>query len=256
MEVKNITSAQNQIIKDVVKLATSSKARREEGLVILDGVHLCEEYLKTQDNASFEMLFFAERFSQNSEFSQFKNQENLIEIADSLMTKISPSKSPIGILGVAKIDKPEPLENSFILICENIQDPGNLGTIIRSGASFGVDAIFCENCADAFSPKVLRASMGGVFYTKIFENIGLEEIRKNFDGQILGATLKDNSENIFTTNLPERVAFLVGNEGAGITPEAEKICDGFVKIPMTNNFESLNVAVATSILCAEKSRGK
>ncbi len=251
-----ITSAQNDIIKNISKLSNSAQARRKQGLIVLDGVHLCEEFLKKK--GKLKQLFFTEKFAQHSEFTKFADLEVLIEIPESLMQKISPSKTPIGLLGIGKRnslnDDNFSGQENFILILENIQDPGNLGSLLRSAVGFGVKGIFCEGCTDVFSPKVLRASMGAAFYTKIWENYGLENIREKFTGTICGTSLADGSQNIFEVNLDGQVAFILGNEGAGISEQAQLICDQLVKIPMANGFESLNVGTAGAIFCYEKFR--
>lgn len=252
-----ITSKQNYLIKEISKLSKSKKFRDEAHLMVLDGIHLCEELLKQQ--GTFKYLFTTSKFKLNPEFKKFSNTENIIEIEEVLMQKISPSKTPIGILGIA--EKPSIQETNskitenFILLLENIQDPGNLGTMIRTAVAAGVKAIFCDkNCSDVFSPKVLRAAMGAHFYTKIFENFDLEEIPNLFDGDIVGTILADSSENIFKTKFSTRTAFLFGNEGCGISKDLEKICTKKVIIPMKNNFESLNVSISAGICLFEKLR--
>ncbi len=254
-----ITSRQNTLIKETTKLSQSKKFRDKTHLMVLDGIHLCEEFSKQQ--GTFKYLFVTSRFKQNPEFKKFSNIENILEIEENLMQKISTSKTPVGILGV--VEKPitqeikSTLSENFILLLENIQDPGNLGTIFRTAVAAGIEAIFCDkNCSDVFSPKVLRASMGANFYTKIFENVDLEKIPSSFDGDIIGTILSDSSESIFKTKFNTRTAFLFGNEGNGISDSLEKICTKKIVIPMQNNFESLNVAIAVGICLFEKVRQK
>ena len=140
MEKLKITSAQNPLIKKIALCATSTKARSNASYTLLDGIHLCQELLK--NNGTFIYLFVSESFLKHSEFIKFKDQKGLIILADSLMKKISPSKTPIGILGIMQSPAPkimpEKIESHFILLLENIQDPGNMGTILRTAAACGV----------------------------------------------------------------------------------------------------------------------
>jgi len=255
-----ITSTQNNLIKKIAKLCKSKKSRDFEGLVILDGIHLCEEYIKNfkQD---FEYLFISSDFFNHVEFYKFKNQQNLIEISTNLMGKISPTNSPIGILGVVKKDilknnnQKHKYSQEFVLLLDKVQDPGNLGTIIRTAASTGVTAIYTnKGCGDLWNPKVLRASMGGIFYLNIFENYDFFKFHENFNGKIIGTILSNETQNLYKYDLTGNLAIMVGNEGSGIATNLQQICDAKVLIPMTHKFESLNVAIATSICCFEKVR--
>jgi len=150
MEITKITSAQNQTIKKITKWSTTSKSRKADQIVILDGEHLCQEW-----SDEFEYLIFTNKYSGQKDFAAKQS----IEVPESLMSKMAPTKSPSGILGIIK--RPSPGLNpgsKFILLLESVQDPGNIGTIIRTAAASGVDTIFLnKDCADVWSPKVLRA---------------------------------------------------------------------------------------------------
>lgn len=252
-----INSAQNPLIKKVAKLSKNSKFRIKENLIILDGIHLCEEILKK--NKSFNHLFITSKFKKNEAFKKFEKIKNIIVISETLMQKITPSNSPIGILGVINRPKKQEIKNkishNFILLLENIQDPGNLGTIFRTAVASGVQSIFCDSqCTDLFSSKVMRAGMGAHFYIDIFENFDLKTFPQFFEGKILGTFLETDAKNIFEINLNEPTAFLFGNEGTGISPQLKPICSQKITIPMANNFESLNVSIASGICLFEKFR--
>ncbi len=245
MEILKITSAQNATIKKLAKLSQSRKARREANLVVLDGEHLCQEW-----TSEFEYLIFTERVP------TFPTKQ-LIQVPESLMAKIAPTKSPSGLLGVIK--KPgfenehDQSKPGFCLLLESVQDPGNIGTIIRTAAATGVDTIFLnEGCADVWSPKVLRAGMGGHFKLQLVENYDLTQIKQDFDGPLYGTFM--NGENLFATKLPGKCGFIMGNEGAGISENLNKICDQKISIPMHNNVESLNVAMAAGVCMYEHLR--
>ena len=247
MEITKITSAQNQTIKKIAKWSTNNKARKADQIVILDGEHLCQEWDK-----HFEYLIFTSQYSGTTKFPA----KNYIEVPQQLMSKMAPTKSPSGILGVIK--KPganlEKLaESRFVLLLESVQDPGNIGTIIRTAAASGVDTIFMNaTCADVWSPKVLRAGMGGHFKLNLVEDVDLLQIKDHFDGPLFGTFME--GENLFTTSLPQKCGFIMGNEGAGVSAELKNICDHKINIPMQNNVESLNVAMAAGLCVYEHMR--
>lgn len=251
MEIQKITSAQNQTIKQIAKLSQSAKARREAGQVVLDGEHLCQEW-----TGSFVHLIVTEEFRHSPQFAPFANKAT-IEVPDQLMSKMAPTKTPSGILGV--IENPSltqvrtPVESGLILLLESIQDPGNIGTIIRTAAATDVDTIYLNSeCADVWNPKVLRAGMGGHFKLQLVENFDLCTIKTVFDGSLVGTFME--GENLFNTPLPKRCGFVLGNEGAGISPALKKLCDHQVSIPMQNGVESLNVAMAAGLCMYEYMR--
>ena len=137
-----------------------------------------------------------------------------------------------------------------ILILDKIQDTGNIGTIIRSADAFGIDTIVCtKGTVDCYSPKVLRSTMGSILREKIIylDDDDINEI-KNIGYTIVGTVLDDKSISLENLKISKKMAFIVGNEANGISDEIKNLCDIFVKIPMTGNAESLNVAVATSII--------
>ena len=245
MEIQYITSAQNPLVKKIAKLSTSAKARREENLAILDGQHLCLEW-----SGEFEYLFVTENFTNRSSFKS----RNLVEVPDAIMAKIAPTKSPSGILGVIR-SPGSAIQNStqdpgFVLLLEAVQDPGNIGTIIRTAAATGVDTIYLSpECADAWSPKALRAGMGGHFKLQLVENVDLLSIKDHFDGPLCSTLM--SGKNLFEIALPKKVGFVMGNEGAGVSKELNNICDQHVSIPMQNNVESLNVATAAGLCSYE-----
>lgn len=252
-----INSTQNPLIKKISKCSKNTKFRIKENLIILDGIHLCEEFLKQKK--TFNHLFITPKFKKNSEFKKFEKIKNIIEIPENLMQKITPSNSPIGILGIIrrppKIEIKKNLEDHFVLLLENIQDPGNLGTIFRTAVASGVQSIFCDSqCTDLFSPKVMRAGMGAHFCVNIFEDFNLKKFPQFFNGNILGTFLESDAKNIFEINLKTPTAFLFGNEGSGISPQLKSICSQKIIIPMANNFESLNVSIASGICLFEKFR--
>ncbi len=257
--IQKITSAQNSLIKISQKLAHSGQERRKKNKIVLDGIHLVQEIIKTNNTQNIDHLFYSIEGLQNKEIAsliQKVNPKKCVEVPQTLMTKIAPTKTPTGILAIAQKPAPSPLKNEkFIMLLDQIQDPGNLGTIFRTGVSLGVEAFFCATgTVEVWHPKVLRAAQGAHFYTKIFDNFKLETIKTIFDGPVYGLFLDPTAKHIFQTDLKGKIAICLGNEGQGISPEVAQICDKKIYIPMQQNFESLNVGIASGICCAEKMR--
>ncbi|MDH4235333.1 MAG: RNA methyltransferase, partial [Gallionella sp.] len=145
-------------------------------------------------------------------------------------------------------------DSRFALLLEDIQDPGNLGSMLRSAAAAGCDAVFLStSCADAWSPKVLRAAMGGHFALAIHERQDLTSVAKVFPGTLLAASLQAR-HSLYDCDLRGNVAFLVGNEGAGLSAGLLELATQTITIPMRGKIESLNAAAATAICLFEAAR--
>jgi len=175
---------------------------------------------------------------------------------DKLFAELSELKTPTGIF--ALIDLPQPSEtvagSRFALLLEDIQDPGNLGSMLRSAAAAGCDAVFLSNgCADAWSPKVLRAAMGGHFALNVYERQDLPGVAKSFPGTLLAASLQA-THSLYDCDLRGNVAFLIGNEGAGLSADLLNLATQQITIPMPGKVESLNAAAATAICLFETVR--
>lgn len=246
MIYQSISSPQNALIKKIVKLGTSKSLRASEKLVILDGVHLCETFLH-HTKSEFEHLFVSSDFIHHPEFKAFKDQKNIIEVPKEILLKISPTKSPIGIVGVIALPEKQASQKNKILALNGVQDPGNMGTMLRSAAAFGVDQIFLDpTCVDIWSPKVLRAGMGAHFYLDI-QTGNLENFLQNFDGNIYGTMLDPEACRLRDTKFGPKWMLVMGNEGAGIEASIQKHLTQKIYIPMEAGTESLNVGVAAGI---------
>jgi TrmH family RNA methyltransferase len=179
----------------------------------------------------------------------------IIELPKSLFEKISPLVEGIGVLFVVKVSH----ENEFnskvnSLILENIQDPGNLGAILRSAVAFGVEQIICSpGTVSAWSPKVLRAGMGAHFAVKIFENQDLVEVISRLEIPVLATSL-DAKKSIYEEDLRGAQAWIFGNEGKGVSVEIQKLATKKVIIPQSSKVESLNVAMAATVCLSESWR--
>ncbi len=258
--MQKITSNSNELIKKIHKYSKSQSERKKDSITILDGLHLLEEIFKVDDSNRLLYIFCTEKALQSLEINNFLKSNNLeiTLVTESIMNKISPTKTPQGILGIYNFPNRSILSKNAttVILLDRIADPGNLGTIIRTGVSMGADAFFCSTgCAQAWSPKVLRASQGAHFYTTIFTEFDLVNIKKVFDGEIFGAFLNLDAKSIYQTKFPKKIGFCFGNEGSGINSlEFDKYGDKKIFIPMSKGFESLNVAIASGICLSERKR--
>lgn len=256
--MKYISSHSNPFYKGLLKLTSSARQRRKVQQTLLEGAHLLQAY-HAYANQRPQHLLVTEAAMQNREVVELLDKfpdVPLSQLDDSLFTELSELKTPSCIL--ALIDLPRiPIalvQSSFCLLLEDIQDPGNLGSILRSAAAAGCDAVFLsKNCADAWSPKVLRAGMGGHFVLDIYESIDLLAMATSFQGKIF-ATVVGAKSNLYDCDLRGKIAFAVGNEGAGLSESLLAMISQHITIPMPGRSESLNVAAATAICLFEAVR--
>ncbi|WP_127477292.1 TrmH family RNA methyltransferase [Sulfurivermis fontis] len=251
---KHITSADNPQFKQLKKLATSARARRKAGQTLLDGVHLL--HALADAGGSPELLVVREGAQEAAEngacLARFPQVAQLL-LTPALFDAIAPVETPTGVLALLNIVAPSHGDHRCAVLLENIQDPGNLGSIIRTAAAAGCDAVFLSRgCAEAWSPKALRAGMGAHFSVAIFEQQDMVEVVRNFS--LVLATRLDATHSLYDIDLRGTVAFLFGNEGAGLSPELSACATRQVKIPMPGKVESLNVAAAVAVCLFERVR--
>jgi TrmH family RNA methyltransferase len=178
------------------------------------------------------------------------------QLDDRLFSDVSDLKTPSGVIALIDLPSPEVRvrDTNFILLLEDIQDPGNLGSMLRTAAAAGCDAVFLsENCVDAWSPKVLRAAMGGHFVLQIFERQSLIDVVAEFRGELYATSLR-SERSLYDCRFQGNLGFLVGNEGAGLSNALLDRVSQVIKIPMCGALESLNVAAATAICLFEATR--
>ena len=238
-----ITSLDNKKVKLYTSL-NETKNRNSNKLFLVMGEHLVKEAINVNNLVDIIVL-------ENYEIDFDVNIE-ITYVTESIMKKISKMPSIPKVIGVCKIIDNNELTGNRILLLDNIQDPGNLGTIIRSSVAFNIDTIVLSNdTVDLYNDKVIRSTQGLLFHTNIIRRELVEVInkkkKKGYD--ILGTNVHNG------TNLSEiktnKFALLMGNEGQGLKEELQSMCDKNIYIPMNNNCESLNVAVATSIILYE-----
>jgi len=249
-----ITSNQNSRIKLVRSLLGRAKERREAGMFVVEGVRLVEE-AETRD-WRFETILYDESLSERGKslVASLKSRGiEMEEVSTDLMKSLSETESPQGILAILQFSQLPVTNNlNFILILDQIRDPGNLGTLLRSAAATGVQAVLIPpETTDAFAPKVLRAGMGAHFRVPIRE-MGWEEIHdvcKLSGLQVLVADMEGKS--CWEMDLKQPLALIVGGEAEGASGEARKLATQKISIPMAGNVESLNAGVAGSVLMFE-----
>lgn len=236
------TSIDNKKIKDIKKLSTK-KYRDQEGLFLIEGEHLVIEAYKT--GYLKELII--------KEGSSFKLDIDTNYVSENVLKYISELETPQPIIGICYKKKEKESLGNRILILENIQDPGNLGTIIRSSSAFNIDTIIISlNNVDLYNLKVIRASQGLLFHVNIIARDLLLELPKlkNNGYKIIGTDV-NNGKSLKSFDKPEKFAIIMGNEGSGLTKEINNMCSEFIYIDINKACESLNVAVATSIILYE-----
>jgi len=231
-----ITSKSNPQIKEISKLVADKKFRDELGLYVVEGVKPVNECIAA--GCKIKVIVCTEKFS--------ASYEAALTVSDGVFSFISSEKTPQGVLAVVYTPKNElkAPEKSCILL-DRIQDPGNLGTIIRTANAAGYDEIYLINCADAYSPKAVRASMSGIFFVTVYSG-GREEVLNVLEGvPLICADM--HGENIFEFTAPEKFCLCIGNEGSGICKEIFDVAEYKIKIPMRKTCESLNAAISAGI---------
>jgi len=247
-----ITSSQNPKIKLVRALLGRAKERREAMAFIVEGVRLVEEAANMK--WLFRFVLYDETLNERGKSLVERLMSRGVEvdqIPSSLMQDLSPTETPQGILAVILlIDFSIPTSPNFIVIADQIRDPGNLGTLLRSATAAKVQAVILPpETTDAFAPKVVRAGMGAHFRLAI-HSTNWDNIRAYTTG--INVFLADmNGKSCWETDLRKPLALIVGGEAEGASEEARKLANGQISIPMAGNVESLNAGVAGSVLMFE-----
>lgn len=236
-----ITSLENKKVKDVVKLQ-SKKYRDLTNTFVVETEHLVEEAKKA---GIIKDLFIVE--------DEFVDNDNTYFVTNEVMRKMSSMESPSNVLAVCEKNNSKEIIGDKILLIDGVQDPGNLGTIVRSSVAFGVTTIvLSHDTVDLYNPKVIRATEGMFCHINII-SMNLEEainIIKSKGIKVYGTNVVDGVSVTSITD-KNKYALIVGNEGNGVKQNIQDLCDLNLYIPMKDNVESLNVGVACSILLYE-----
>lgn len=245
MEEK-ISSRKNPLLQQVRKLLSSRAERRKTGLFVADGTKLLEEAVKHWPGLQTVIL------SEGVE-AQVPDHVRLVRVPEDVMASISPMEAPQGALFLGKLPEPaEFIPKRGMLVLDGIQDPGNVGTILRTADAMDVPVVLLDGCADPFSWKVIRSTMGAVFRIPVVQASWEEVLTRCREAGIpIGVTaLSDRAVDIRTANLSE-MALVIGSEGRGVRKEILDSADAELIIPMNQRCESLNAAIAASIVMWE-----
>ncbi|MEW6677216.1 MAG: RNA methyltransferase [Pseudomonadota bacterium] len=251
--MKFLTSRDNPKFKDLLALASRARVRREQRQTLLDGEHLLTAALEA--GLLPRMMLFADH---SPEALMDRWQASLPEVpcyslARALFRELSPVDTPSGLLAVVDIPQsPSAVEDgsAFLLLLENIQDPGNLGALMRVAAAAGCRRVcLSSGCAEAWSPKSLRGGQGAQFQLQIVENADLVAEAAGWPGPVHAGLLGAKS-SLYDLDLRGPTGFAFGNEGAGLSPALQAACSPF-SIPMPGRVESLNVATAAAVCLFE-----
>ena len=257
--MKTLTSKDNAQIKNVLKLKKSAKYRRQSGCFIAEGLRVCLDAVLS--GAEIKALFITdEAIEKNPQaYNTLSAQaDETFVLSSALFDYISDTQAPQGILCVIKtLDKSayfDKINNGGkYLVLDNVQDPNNLGTILRSAEAFGVfGVIMSDDCCDIYNPKVVRGSMGAVFRLAILSVSDLSVwFAKHPSLNTYAAVVDKDAEKVNETAFEAPCAVVIGNEGNGIRPEICAACDHKITIPMDGKAESLNASAAAAILIWE-----
>lgn len=261
MAFKHITSRDNPVFKQLKKLADSARERQREGLTLLDGVHLIEAYLQVFGEPQLLIIPEGKSSLEATQLMQQLQDVNTMMVPTLMFAELTPVAASTGILALVK--KPVvtlPTQIDFGLMLEDIQDPGNMGSMLRTAAAAGVQVVYLsKGCTDAWSPKALRGGQGAQFVlpvVELVEQADMLTVLAQFSGKRYAMTMQGAS--LYTQDLKSPSLFVVGNEGAGLSQAVIDAVDQAITIPMANAgslaVESLNAAAATAICLFECQR--
>lgn len=258
--INMISSTSNQQIKNIQNLMKKAKERKKQNVFIVEGPKMCFE----APHKLLKAVYISESFYKENRYAEeLKNVEAVTEVvSDQVFKIISDTQTPQGIMAIVqmpeyKLEDVINKEQPHILILESIQDPGNLGTMIRTGEGAGISGIIMnKTTVDIFNPKTVRATMGSLYRVPFFIAEDLTEAI---------AKLKENGIRLYAAHLKGKMSydkpdytkpcgFLIGNEGNGLSDEIADLADNYIKIPMAGKVESLNAAISATLLMYECSR--
>ena len=253
MNAEIITSRQNPLMTHLRKLASSRSYRKKSGEYLCDGTKLLAEALKWGAEVKTAV------FSEGVDIPPLPDGVRAVRVSEELMRSVSPMETPQGALftvALPEVQLPETLSGKHYLVLDGVQDPGNVGTILRTADAFDCDGVFLVNaCADLYNPKTARATMGAIFRREAY-TVTAEELfallRKS-GVPLYGTALRDDTVPLAEANLA-RAAVAIGSEGRGLSQQVLDECAKTLKIPMNPRCESLNAAVAATVVLWEMYR--
>lgn len=258
-----ITSRENPVLKLYRKLSDSKKERLKYKMFVLEGLRIVTDALN--ENSGLKHLILTQQAFEKyqSEFSQADlNNTRLIVISNELGNRIAQTEKTQGVFAVCSMPEKIPLKldrNGKYLILLNVQDPGNMGMIIRTADALGIDGIIASECCDLYNPKVIRSTMGSIFRMKIFTEPDTDIIFSELSGKNIKsfASVTDSDAlNINSVSFNGGCAVFIGNEGNGLPEEVSEKCTEKITIPMHGTINSLNAAMAAGIIMWELKRNE
>jgi len=252
-----ISSSDNPRFRELLGLAGSARDRRDAGRALLDGVHLVDSY--RQQVGAPQLLVVSDSGRHQPEVAALLaacSPAPSLVLSDTLFRRLSPVRTPTGVLAIIPIPerRPPPERPEACVLLEDVQDPGNLGSILRSTAAAGIRQVYLSaHCADPWSPKVLRAGMGAHFHLECFAGTDLASFAVTFPGRLIATDLKAR-QSVFDVDLTGNIGLIFGNEGAGLSAALLDAVSCVVAIPMPGRTESLNIAAAAAVCLFERVR--
>lgn len=253
MNAETITSRQNPLMTHLRKLASSRSYRKKSGEYLCDGTKLLAEALKWGAEVKTAV------FSEGVDIPPLPDGVRAVRVSEELMRAVSPMETPQGALftvALPEVQLPETLSGKHYLVLDGVQDPGNVGTILRTADAFDCDGVFLVNaCADLYNPKTARATMGAIFRREAY-TVTVEELFSLLQKSgvpLYGTALRDDTVPLAEADLA-RAAVAIGSEGRGLSQQVLDECAKTLKIPMNPRCESLNAAIAATVVLWEMYR--
>ena len=247
MEEFRITARKNALLQQVRKLLSSRKEREQTGLFVADGTKLLQEAVKFYPGLETVIL-------SDGVQAQLPEHVRVVRVPEDVMASISPMQTPQGALFLCRLpEKAEFIPRPGMVLLDGIQDPGNLGTILRTADALEIPVALLEGCADAYSHKTVRASMGAVFRSPVV-NTTWEAAKAAFAQAgipVAVTALSDRAVDLRNADL-KAMAVVIGSEGQGVRPQIMDAADGELIIPMNPRCESMNAAIAAAIVMWQK----
>lgn len=251
-----IESKNNQQIRNLLKLKRQAKERKKQKVFLVEGIRMFQEVPKERVVKAYATKSFYER------------HENLFDgvcyelVDDKIFKEISDTVTPQGVLAMIRQqewvlqDLLTLSENPCLLLLENIQDPGNLGTMIRTGEGAGITGvIMSRDTVDIYNPKVIRSTMGSIYRVPFLYADDLKQVLEELKShQIHSYAARLDGEDVYQSDFKEGCAFMIGNEGNGLSDDLSAMAERYIKIPMCGQVESLNAAIAATVLMYETMR--
>lgn len=253
-----ITSTSNSQVKDLVQLKKKAKARKQQRIYVVEGIPMFREAPADR----IKMIYVSESFLSDPEHKKLLEGKPYEVLSDPVFSYVSDTKTPQGILCLMKmqdytLDMLLREKNGMWLVLENLQDPGNLGTMFRTGEGAGIAGVIMDgSTVDIYNPKTIRSTMGSIYRIPFYITDDLpdainrlkERGIRTYAAHLKGSACYDEQDYTSGT------AFLIGNEGNGLTGETASLADVYIRIPMGGQLESLNAAMAAGILMYEANR--